>query len=203
MVEYALGMIETKGLVAAIEAADAALKAAKVKLVSKEKVKGGIINIKIIGEVAAVQSAVDAGAAAAARVGKLMSKHVIPRPIDDLEYLIFDEDISQKKKGESGITGEEVSSDESTYPEDIQPNREEEELPEGEVEEEGSEQLSIDYSGLSPEDVEYLDELQKLNVQALRRLARDTEGLAIFGRQISIANKEKLINELIKVRLKK
>ncbi len=91
MIEYALGMIETRGLVAAIEAADAACKAANVKLVGKEYIGGGYVTIKIIGEVAAVKAAVDAGAAAAQRVGELVSVHVIPRPIDDLEMLIYPE----------------------------------------------------------------------------------------------------------------
>ncbi len=91
MIEYALGMIETKGLVAAIEAADAACKAANVKLVGKEYIGGGYVTIKVIGEVAAVKAAVDAGAAAAQRVGELVSVHVIPRPIDELEMLIYPE----------------------------------------------------------------------------------------------------------------
>lgn len=91
MIEYALGMIETRGLVAAIEAADAACKAANVKLVGKEYIGGGYVTIKIIGEVAAVKAAVDAGAAAAQRIGELVSVHVIPRPIDDLEMLIYPE----------------------------------------------------------------------------------------------------------------
>jgi len=91
MIEYALGMIETRGLVAAIEAADAACKAANVKLVGKEYIGGGYVTIKIIGEVAAVKAAGDAGAAAAQRVGELVSVHVIPRPIDDLEMLIYPE----------------------------------------------------------------------------------------------------------------
>jgi microcompartment protein CcmL/EutN len=95
MIEYALGMIETRGLVAAIEAADAACKAANVKLVGKEYIGGGYVTIKIIGEVAAVKAAVDAGAAAAQRVGELVSVHVIPRPIDDLEMLIYPEKPSE------------------------------------------------------------------------------------------------------------
>lgn len=95
MIEYALGMIETKGLVAAIEAADTACKAANVKLIGKEYIGGGYVTIKIIGEVAAVKAAVDAGATSAQRVGELISVHVIPRPIDDLEMLIYPEKISK------------------------------------------------------------------------------------------------------------
>ena len=76
----ALGLIETRGLVAAIEAADAMVKAANVKIVGKEQTNPALITIKIVGDVAAVKSAVDAGAAAAQKVGELVSIHVIPQP---------------------------------------------------------------------------------------------------------------------------
>jgi ethanolamine utilization protein EutM len=87
--QLALGLIETKGLIGAIEAADAMVKAANVKLVGKEKITAALVTVKIIGEVAAVKSAVDAGAAAAQRVGQLVSAHVIPRPDDQLEDIIY------------------------------------------------------------------------------------------------------------------
>lgn len=87
--QLALGLIETKGLIGAIEAADAMVKAANVKLVSKEKITAALVTVKIIGEVAAVKSAVDAGAAAAQRVSQLISAHVIPRPDDQLEDIIY------------------------------------------------------------------------------------------------------------------
>ena len=76
----ALGMIETKGLVGAIEAADAMVKAANVQLVGKEQVGGGLVTVMVRGDVGAVKAATDAGAAAAERVGELISVHVIPRP---------------------------------------------------------------------------------------------------------------------------
>lgn len=93
--ELALGLIETKGLIGAIEAADAMLKAANVKLVSKEKITDALITVKIVGEVAAVKSATDAGAAAAQRVGQLVSVHVIPRPADQIEGIIYSSPISE------------------------------------------------------------------------------------------------------------
>ncbi len=92
----ALGLIETKGLVGAIEAADAMVKAANVKIVGKEKSSGALITIKIVGDVAAVESAVDAGSAAAQRVGELVSVHVIPRPHEELAPFI---EGSKKGKG--------------------------------------------------------------------------------------------------------
>jgi len=84
----ALGLIETKGMVGAIEAADAMCKAAKVTLIGKEISGGGLVTVMIRGEVGAVKAATDAGAAGARRVGELLSVHVIPRPADDLEGFI-------------------------------------------------------------------------------------------------------------------
>ena len=84
----ALGMIETKGLVASVEAADAMVKAANVKLIGKVHVGGGLVTVMVRGDVGAVKAATDAGAAAASRVGDLVSVHVIPRPHDDVEYIL-------------------------------------------------------------------------------------------------------------------
>ena len=84
----ALGMIETRGLVASIEAADAMVKAANVTLTCKEHVGGGLVTVMVRGDVGAVKAAVDAGAAAAERVGELISFHVIPRPHEELEGIL-------------------------------------------------------------------------------------------------------------------
>lgn len=87
MADYgeALGMIETKGFVGMVEAADAMVKAAKVTFIGYEKAGGGLVTAIVRGDVAAVKSATDAGAAAARRVGDLVSVHVIPRPHSSLE----------------------------------------------------------------------------------------------------------------------
>lgn len=84
----ALGMVETRGLVASIEAADAMVKAANVHLIGKERVGGGLVTVMVRGDVGAVKAATDAGAAAAERVGELISVHVIPRPHGDVEYIL-------------------------------------------------------------------------------------------------------------------
>jgi hypothetical protein len=84
----ALGMVETKGLVGAIEAADAMVKAANVKLIGKEKIGAGFVTVMVRGDVGAVKAATDAGAAAAQRVGELVSVHVIPRPHGDVEAIL-------------------------------------------------------------------------------------------------------------------
>ncbi|MBR0801584.1 BMC domain-containing protein [Bradyrhizobium jicamae] len=88
MAMQALGFVETSGLVAAIQAADAMVKAANVKLVTKQQAGGGLISIIVQGDVGAVKAAVDAGAAAARQIGKVVSAHVIPRPIDGMEDIL-------------------------------------------------------------------------------------------------------------------
>ena len=84
----ALGMVETRGLVGLIEASDAMVKAANVKLVAYEKIGSGLVTALVRGDVAAVKSATDAGAAAARRVGELVAVHVIPQPHGDLEDVL-------------------------------------------------------------------------------------------------------------------
>jgi microcompartment protein CcmL/EutN len=84
----ALGMIETRGLIGMIEASDAMVKAAKVRLVGYEKIGAGLVTSMVRGEVGAVRAAVEAGAAAAQKVGELVSVHVIPRPHEDVEKII-------------------------------------------------------------------------------------------------------------------
>ncbi len=93
----ALGMVETKGLVGAVEAADAMVKAANVVLIGSEYVGGGFVTVMVRGDVGAVKAATDAGAAAAKRVGELVSVHVIPRPHQDIEMIL-----PQASKGSIG-----------------------------------------------------------------------------------------------------
>ena len=88
MEKQALGMVETKGLVGAIEAADSMVKAANVTLLGKECIGAGLVTVMVRGDVGAVKAAVDAGGAAAERVSQLVSVHVIPRPHDDVEGIL-------------------------------------------------------------------------------------------------------------------
>jgi microcompartment protein CcmL/EutN len=88
MAGEAIGLIETRGLVGGIEAADAMVKAANVKLVGQERIGGGLVTVIVKGDVGAVKAAVDSGAAAAKRVGELISVHVIPRPHADLDMIL-------------------------------------------------------------------------------------------------------------------
>ncbi len=84
----AIGLIETRGLVGSVEAADAMVKAANVSLIGREKIGGGLVTVIVEGDVGAVKAAVDAGASAAKKVGELISVHVIPRPHDDLAKIL-------------------------------------------------------------------------------------------------------------------
>ena len=84
----ALGMVETRGLVAAIEAADAMVKAANVQLVGSEKIGSGLVSVMVRGDVGAVKAAVEAGGAAAANLGEVVATHVIPRPHTDVNKLL-------------------------------------------------------------------------------------------------------------------
>ncbi len=88
MTAEALGLVETRGFVAAVEAADAMVKAANVVLVGYEKIGSGLVTVMVRGDVGATKAATDAGAAAAGRVGEVVSVHVIPRPHPDLEKVM-------------------------------------------------------------------------------------------------------------------
>lgn len=88
MAQEALGMIETRGLLASIEAADAMLKAANVTLVGTEKIGSGLVSVMVRGDVGAVNAAVEAGSSSAAKIGELVATHVIPRPHSDVEKIL-------------------------------------------------------------------------------------------------------------------
>ena len=88
MAQEALGMIETRGLVAAIEAAEAMVKSAEVVLIGTEKIGSGLVSVMVRGDVGAVKSAVESGSAAAARLGEVIATHVIPRPHADVEKIL-------------------------------------------------------------------------------------------------------------------
>ncbi len=191
----ALGLVETKGLVGAIEAADAMCKAANVKLISKEKVTGALMLVKIEGEVAAVKSAVDAGAAAAQRVGELVSAHVIPRPddqIDEIMYYSETEEKSGKRKSraiETKVEEEIKTEPEKPVDKDVVEEKEEESEPKEEIESgEGESEIPPNWA------------LQKLNVHELRKLARSIDNFPIKGREISKANRTKLIEYFNSIR---
>lgn len=175
--DLALGLIETKGLVGAIEAADAMTKTANVKLIGKEYAKGGLVTIKIMGETAAVKAAVDAGAAAAQRVGELISAHVIPRPDDQVDMIIFSEAVSTPDL--NGLISEQVVKNKRGRKPKEQPDL---------FSTSSKTKEQVDPKTLNFED------LQRMTVEELRRLARKTIRFPIYGRQISRANRTELLN---------
>lgn len=173
----ALGLIETKGLVGAIEAADAMVKTANVRIIGKEKITAALITIKIVGEVAAVKAALDAGAAAAQRVGQLISAHCIPRPDDQIDSVVFCEaETSGKSKNNRAQALENNIADRADDSEE-----------DNDLFEEGGEHTPIPISELK------LSDIEELSVQKLRRMARDYKDFPIKGREISKANKNELL----------
>ena len=190
MLDYALGLIETRGLVGAIEAADAMVKAADVMLIGKERADAGLMTIKVKGDVAAVRAAVDAGAAAAQRVGELVSAHVIPRPDNDTEILIYPPPSQTKEK--------QVQAAPSERPRRGRPRKLN--LPEPAAVPQSQAAGEEPPPALSDDEGTYRSQLEAMTVHELRRHARSIPGLAIFGRQISKANRDHLIEELMKTK---
>jgi len=209
MADRALGMVETRGLIASIEAADAMVKAARVQLVGKEKVQGGLVTILVTGETAAVKSAVDAGAAAAQRVGELVSTHIIPRPDDQVDDIIGEVKHAERKPRKQ---------EEEIIPK-IEPERivKRREIKEKEIFEEvkpvqkASSSSTIDRlkkealgksitleTPVKTKTTGKLNftmaELEVMNVHQLRRFARDIESFPIKGREISRANRGELLD---------
>jgi ethanolamine utilization protein EutM len=172
MFEYALGLVETRGLVGSIEAADVMVKTANVHLLGTEYVRNGLVTVQVIGEVAAVKAAVDAAGAAVARVGQLVSTHVIPRPAEDLESILKKLPVAGEGKEQASVKRREP-------------------VPKPET--------SVAFVP-SDDDAQYRRQLETMTVHQLRTLARGATGLGIAGRQISKANKEALIHELMKKR---
>ncbi|TAK55193.1 MAG: BMC domain-containing protein [Bacteroidetes bacterium] len=212
MLDYALGLIETRGLVGAIEAADAMTKAARVELIGKERVEGGLITIKVKGDVASVQAAVDAGAAAAQRVGELVSSHVIPRPDALVEILIYPPPTQRKEKASQQQAPAVVAKETTEQPPSAIGGKRRGRPPKARLKTEekpesignGSAPPQAPPPALLAEDEQsYINELNALSVHALRKHARSVSGLAIFGRQISRANRDELITELLKARFPK
>ena len=192
----ALGMIETKGLVGSIEAADAMVKAANVTLIGKVHVGGAYVTVMVRGDVGAVKAATDAGAAAAQRVGELISVHVIPRPHQEVEYIL----------PSLGVDSEDDFSPVPPYGGDNDPQQpkaeEKDEVVEAEETEEEIEEAEEAEEKAPVAEADIVKELEGMAVKDLRKLARATEGIGIAGREISAANKKVLIAEITKAKLK-
>lgn len=198
----ALGMIETRGLLASIEAADAMLKAADVTLLDRTKVGGGLVTISVTGDVAAVKAAVDAGAAAAERLGDglLVTQHVIACPQQDVELLFRPPEEKAAKPKEipeepSDEGGEEPQPQE---PEPAQEPEQEPEQPEQPAQKQAVGQISREWcDALFREEgtARLMEVLGSCSVVKLRYLARSYPEFEIAGRAISKANRSRLLKE--------
>ncbi len=179
MEREALGLIETAGLVGAIEACDAAAKAAAVVVETAEVTDGTLVTIKFEGELGAVQAAADAGAAAAQKVGELIAVHVIPRPDAGLDPILPAGKFISKYRDDGAPTGKKHARRKSRDSKKIKPQK----------------RQAFDKERY----FEITDEqLQSMTVSALRQFARKLPKLGIRGREISKAPKAKLIEEIKK-----
>ncbi|QQS34595.1 MAG: BMC domain-containing protein [Ignavibacteriales bacterium] len=203
----AFGLVETRGLVAAIEAADAMVKTSNIKLIGKERTDPAMITIKIVGDVAAVKSAVEAGAEAARKVGEIVATHIIPQPDQQLTNLFPELDDEKLIKKTPVETVEEkpkkVVVEKSKQPEDVQvvETKTSDEsakdtiarLRKEALGEKQSSKSESDSSEMMSLDNVSLDEVESMNVHQLRHFARSVAGFPIQGREISRANRPELI----------
>lgn len=184
--DKALGLVETKGLVGAIEAADAMAKAADVKIFSKERTDPAMITIKCVGEVAAVKAAVEAGAAAAQRVGQLISVLVIPRPDDQVDFILTAKD--KKNVVIDGVinTNKKSSNKQSSNKKGTI------KVENDKLEDEIQEAVAEDFDKIDLSNLKY-EEVEKYNTATLRKLIRKLELPNISGKAVSFFNKTKLL----------
>lgn len=199
----ALGLIETKGLVAAVEGADAMLKAAEVSLVEKTYVGGGLVTVTVTGDVAAVKAAVDAGSAAINQLcsGLLVSQHVIPRPHEELGSILGGPGSPKEEESKAPIVESELEAAPVAVEPEVKAAVEPAAAPAAEVKTsvaEGSDELHkealdqlVGKAGIE----EALATLNTLKVVKLRNLAREYKDFGITGRNISKADKQMIIEE--------
>jgi len=198
MKNSALGLIETYGYVSAVEAADAALKAADVKLVNLVKVRGGIMTLTLEGEVAAVKAAVDAGAASAERIGRLLTSHVIAR-LDEEVWAIVETGKNMEQETNKDPSSNDMEDEKSVLEMEKRPSIVmdiDESLPVETSPEEGEER-STEIERDNPKEMKFsVETMMKLKVEELRRIARSIEGLKIPKNEIKFANKATLVKEI-------
>lgn len=217
----AIGMIETKGLLAAIESADSMTKSANVQILEKVYVGGGLVTIIVNGDVGAVRAAVDAGVAAVKTLGEefLISEHIIPRPHEDLKVIM---EFGQKKEEiKENITDvevkeqilekeivvekiEETESEDEIFSDSLEADSQVENL---EIVEEEKIEIAIEEKKFTRKDIEeylrenkkeeIISELNILKISELRKLLKEYQELNLSNRTISKLNKENLINRIL------
>lgn len=197
----ALGMIEVYGYLAAVEALDSALKAANVSLVNVEKVKGGLVTVLVDGDVGAVKAAMDASAAAAERVGTVISVHVIPRPAQDVARML--KGTAKPEGPDGGPEGPESEPEPEPEPQEpeAEPESESESEEATEPEQEPAEEAEEEEEPETTEpavkpEAPTLEAMQTMSVQELRKLARDLEIGSMTRAEIRYAKKQELIQKI-------
>lgn len=201
----ALGMIETRGLLAAIESADAMLKAAEVRLLERTFVGGGLVTVTITGDVAAVKASIDAAAAAVNRLGAelLISQHVIPRPHSELGETIVSPvplaEINSDKEDKTAYIEINSEAENSEEPQTVEID-ETEIMQDTDTVKDAAEMHKDDMDRLVSEKGidKALEIIDRCKVVKLRNLAREYKDFGISGRDISKANKTVLIEEFRK-----
>jgi len=187
----ALGMIEVYGYLAAVEALDSALKAANVELVRVEKVRGGLVSVLVTGDVGSTKAAIDAAAAAAERVGTVVSVHVIPRPSDDIERMLGGASTpppaDESKTAPSAGEPEQEPVEESVVGPVKEPAPKAVKVPAPKPEKKSE---PVDKKSLSAE------KLQAMTVQELRMLARELEMPDMSKADIRYSKKNELISKI-------
>ncbi len=185
----ALGLIEVYGLVTAIEALDAAVKAANVTRLGITQVKGGLVCVQVTGDVGATRAAIDAAAAAAAKVGKVVAVHVIPRPAESMADLLSPQGPGQgQKQPPADLTSEPTqASGQAAGAQDREP------WPEPEPEPEPAPAVP---AHAEPANGEPVDDLDHLTVAQLRTLAREMGVNTLSKRDIRFAKKEELLEAI-------
>ena len=186
----ALGMIETSGLLSAIEAADAGLKAANVRLLGTDYVRGGLVMVRFEGDVAAVQAAVDAGTMAAQRVGVVVSSHVIPRAMPEVFCMLAsDPGVGPGKRSQGGCAA--CGGCEGGMRELRNCKKASASVSKKKPNEESADNTKQPDSVLPP-----LEELKKWKVLALRSFTRKLPGFSMKAAEIRYANKAQLLEAL-------
>ena len=199
MDQGALGLIETKGLVAAIEAADAATKAASVRLLGLQRTNPALITVQVVGETAAVRSAIDAAKAAAERVGTVVSTHVIPRPAIDVAKMQSLESGPRKPAPKSAAPSQAAAGSTKAAPKakpKARPAAAPAPVHAPSPTPTPTRKPTTRASTLAAPPTNKPGSLASMTVRELRALARSTEGLSLQGREIARASKAELLQAL-------
>jgi len=204
MSNTALGLIETYGYTASVEAADVCLKAANVSLSACKKVRGGLVTIEIIGDVGAVKAAIDAAEAAVPRVGKLISTHVIPRPAAELDSILGDNSFKSKTGSETEQEEQKVEKSDQAEVEaenEVETDKKLEAKNKTEVKSKNKAKAN-DQQDSSLESKQNKKELKEHKVVELRSLAREIKNIKLTNKEIKYARKKELIEEILDAKRK-